>query len=296
MPRFVSTVLVCALLVVGASAPAAQSKLPGQDQSYVVVREGDQGLADHTILRPKDLASVPFQMPIVAWANGGCRDSNEEYHYFLTHFASYGFFLIANGPPGNAYHPEELTGLLAPNPQKLIDSINWAVRENRRPASQYFHRLDINRIAIMGQSCGGWEALRASSDRRVKTTVVWNSASSQDPQAAVRSVLALHAPTIWVTGGPADFTVPAQVDYEIAPSSVPAIRAVNSSAGHVGFWDAPSEYLDEPLIVGANWLRLTLYNSPDARAFLLGPGCGLCKRANWETVESKNWETFKPRS
>jgi hypothetical protein len=44
--------------------------------------------------------------------------------YFLTHFAAYGFFIVANGPPQNPYNPGELTGLLSPQPQKLIAATN----------------------------------------------------------------------------------------------------------------------------------------------------------------------------
>jgi hypothetical protein len=47
---------------------------------------GDPGLPTHTLYRPRDLS--PFgrsqKLPIVAWGNGGCRNSSGEFRNFLT--------------------------------------------------------------------------------------------------------------------------------------------------------------------------------------------------------------------
>src|SRR5438270_949875 len=114
--------VACAALLL-ALPSAARADMPGPSHAFPVTREGDPGLPDHTITRPTDLAGVGFRLPIVAWANGGCRDSNEEFHFFLTHFAAFGYFVIANGPPGNPYHPEELAGIADPQPGKITAAI-----------------------------------------------------------------------------------------------------------------------------------------------------------------------------
>jgi hypothetical protein len=275
---------------------AAQAAMPGPSHAFPVTREGDSRLPDHTILHPTALDAVGFKMPIVAWGNGGCRDSNEEYHYFLTHFASYGFFVIANGPPENAYHPEELGGLVNPQPKKLTAAIDWAIAENGRPGSKYYRRLDTRRIAVMGQSCGAWEAIDASADPRVKTTVAWNNGG--DPHAG--DVTKLHAPIAFVSGGMNDYTLAdTMLGYATVPDSIPAVHADNANAGHTGMWDDPSSpgqvtYQDEPLVVAPKWLALTLYGRQSGRRFFLGPDCGLCRRSGW-TVESKNWDKFSQR-
>lgn len=90
---------VAVLMSLLAPAAASANGIPGPNHRFAVVREGDPSLPDHTIIRPANLRAVQFKMPIVVWGNGGCRDSNEEYHYFLTHFAAYGFFIVADGPP-----------------------------------------------------------------------------------------------------------------------------------------------------------------------------------------------------
>jgi hypothetical protein len=279
------------MLALLAPAPASAADIPGPQHRFAVVREGDPGLPDHTILRPANLRAVHFKLPIVVWGNGGCRDSNEEYHYFLTHFAAYGFFIVADGPPQNPYNPGELTGLLNPQPQKLIAGINWAVRQNSDPHSQYYLRLDPHRIAVMGQSCGGWETMDASADPRVATSIVWNSGA--DPYSPA-DVTKLHAPVLYAYGGLTDYVNwDAIGSYEL--TAVPAVLADNTAAGHTGMWDDPTPpaqppgpYQNDPLLVGAQWLGLTLYGTTGGQKFFLGPSCDLCSRQGW-TVQSKNW-------
>ncbi len=283
---------VCMLLWVPAAGVA---DMPGPAHHYPVVRIGDPSLPDHTILRPADLASVDYRLPIVAWGNGGCRDSNEEFHYFLTHFAAYGYFIVADGPPQNPYNPGELTGLLHPQPQKLIAAINWAIKQNADPASPYYERLDPNRIAVMGQSCGGWETVDASSDPRVTTSIDWDC--GQDPYNP-SGVTKLHAPILYAYGGLSDYCN-GDVLSTYEATSVPTVLADNAPAGHTGMWDNPSPpaqppgpYQNDPLLVGSEWLGFTLYGQPSARAFFLGRDCGLCQRPNW-SVQSKNWSSYK---
>jgi dienelactone hydrolase len=267
---------------------AARADMPGPDHNFPVTREGDASLPDHTIIRPADVNAVPFKMPIVVWGNGGCRDSNEEFHYFLMHFAAYGYFVIANGQPQNPYHPEELGGLVNPQPQKLVAGIDWAFKH-----AAELH-LDTSRVAVMGQSCGGWEATDASADKRVGTTVIWDSgASPYHPQG----VTALHAPVLYAYGGTSDYAEAFPLASYQA-TSVPTVLASHDQAGHTGMWDDPSDgtpppgpYQNEPLVIAPHWLNFIFYGHAADRGYFLGSACGLCTRPEW-TVQSKNWDGF----
>ena len=63
----------------------------------------------------------------------------------------------------------------------MIDAINWALAENDRPASKYAKHLNSRKIAVMGQSCGGVQAIEVAADRRVTTAMIWNSGLFANP-------------------------------------------------------------------------------------------------------------------
>ena len=53
-------------------------------------------LPTHTLYYPEDLSKAP-RLPIVLWANGGCRNTSVEFTHFLGQLASSGYFVIAVG-------------------------------------------------------------------------------------------------------------------------------------------------------------------------------------------------------
>jgi dienelactone hydrolase len=201
-------------------------RLPGPHHKFPVTREGTEGLAKHTVVRPTDVAAPGFKLPIVLWGNGGCRESNEEFRYFLTRLASYGVFVVANGAPENPYRPEQLTGLVTPDSRKLVAGLDWALQ------SRFRDHLDSARVVMMGQSCGGWEAVDASRDPRVDSTIVWNNGSG----VVAGDVANLHGPTLFVSGGLLDYTLPFTLA-GYARATVPAVHADHERGEHTGLWD-----------------------------------------------------------
>lgn len=276
---------------VSSRSPSA-GQLPGPHRSYPVWRGGHASLPGHTVLRPAVLEDVPYRMPVVVWANGGCRESNEEFRYFLRTFASYGTFIVANGAPDNPYEPTELTGVARPRPELLTQAIDWAVTQNADRQSPYYRRLDPGRVLVMGQSCGGWEAVDASSDRRVTSTILWNSGTNPHHPTGVFD---LHAPLLVAHGERSDTAAQhAVATYEAA--AVPAVLISHPAGGHTNWWDdppegsAPSAAQRVPGPIAAAWMAMTLYGSEAGRRHFLGPACGLCSQDGW-SVSSKNWSS-----
>ena len=62
-----------------------------------VVIEQDPGLATHTIYRPANLTAAKY--PLLVWGEGGCAKNGLTFPEYLSEIASYGFVIVADGPP-----------------------------------------------------------------------------------------------------------------------------------------------------------------------------------------------------
>jgi hypothetical protein len=262
--------------------PGDPGDRPPLTPQYQAMYETDPGLRGHTVYRPRDLAAVSEPMPIVVWGNGACSANGTWFQEFLTPLSGYGVLVIASGTPNGS---GSTTG------DMLIDAIDWAVAENTRAGSKYFGKLDTGAVAAMGQSCGGLEAMGASSDPRVASTVLWNSGifpsgglGGVDKSALNR----LHAPIAWFTGGPSDIAYGNAVDdYQRVPSSVPSVMGHYDNAGHFNLFADP-EIERHIVTVAADWLDATLFDNAEARSQFVGASCGLCSGTEWD-MQSKNW-------
>jgi hypothetical protein len=63
---------------------------------YPATREEPASLPTHTVYRPSDLSKTPL-LPVLLWANGGCRNTSVEFTRFLGELASHGYLVIAIG-------------------------------------------------------------------------------------------------------------------------------------------------------------------------------------------------------
>jgi dienelactone hydrolase len=257
---------------------------PAMNRFYSIVREPALSLADHTVFMPADLdAFGPRTLPVVFWANGGCSPSNYGFTFLLTILASHGFVVIANG----AYYAEPGAGTVTPS--KLIAAMDWAQSsESRR---QFDNRLDLNKVAVAGQSCGGLEALVAGADSRVKTVLALNTGFFPTPLNGYgREQLAnLHVPVLWVNGGPTDVAYQNSIDnYNILLSQhKPVYLASNAHAGHSGLWFGIRDgvgntaMLAQAEAITTNWLDYFLNGNSTAASYFFGSGCGLCVQPEW---------------
>lgn len=280
--------LPCAGAATQSTPPAPRTVLPGP---HAVTVESYASLATHTAYHPADLGSwgAAKRLPIVSWGNGACARNGMAFAGFLTQIASHGYLVISVGPkavpPGPAPEPTI-------DDQLLLDAIDWAVRQNGDASSPFFNKLDTEKIAVMGQSCGGLQALAVSHDPRITTTVVWNSGAlppgSNSPalrQSAGNkdSLNRLHGPVAYFIGGPSDVAFPNAEDDFARITKVPVFKG-NLNVGHGGTYRQPGGgWFGE---VAVAWLDYQLKDSAAAAKWFVGADCVLCREPAW-SVEKK---------
>src|SRR5438067_3755989 len=126
-------------------APLAE---PGQ---YKVTSERAFGSPGHLVFRPATLDAFPNKdtLPVMVWGNGGCAIDSTRYSGFLTTIASHGFLVLGTVPQEGAPRRQA-------TPDDLRAAVDWAENENARTGSPLKGKIATDKVAVMGQSCGGF--------------------------------------------------------------------------------------------------------------------------------------------
>jgi dienelactone hydrolase len=161
----------------------------------------------------------------------------------------------------------------------LIKGLDWLAQEAARAGSRFHNKVNTERVAAMGMSCGGLMSYGASSDKRVVTVGIWNSGLVQ-PDEKIYS--GLHGSVILVTGGESDVAYPnAKRDFESLPAKVPVFYGVYPSVGHGGTYNEDNGGAYG--VAAVAWLKWQLQGDTSAkgRGFFTGNNCVVCKDPNW---------------
>lgn len=254
---------------------------------YQVTAEPAFGTSGLKTFRPSSLERFPKRdtMPVVLWGNGGCAVENARYAGFLTTIASHGFLVVTT------------TGVQqegAPRQQATADdlkaAIDWAERENARAGSPLKGKIETKRVAVMGQSCGGFMSITLGADPRVGTIGVFNSGAQAAGAGApsnfptIDALQKLHGPVLLINGHDRDFMMARSKATYDAIENLPAFYGARHGAGHTAtaYHPGGGEFAN----VASNWVRWQFKGDKKASAMFVGAKCGLCTNPNWD-VESK---------
>jgi hypothetical protein len=308
-----------AALPVSNNPPVLPAAVPLGTGPLKAIMEVDPTLAKHTVYRPNDMKKVgSVKLPIMAWGNGACAADGNAFRLFLTEIASHGYLIIANGPigPDSAQFPPVMppnrgtvpVGAGAPakppvpggmsftpptTTAQLIEAIDWAIAENNRQDSRYYGKLDTTKIAVGGMSCGGIQAIEASGDQRIKTTIVANSGlmtvpatmSGSGKPVPKESLVLMHAPALYISGDESDIAFAnANDDFEKI-NHIPVFRAYQKGIGHGGTYHDPDGGTFGKVTLA--WLNWQLKESKEAAKMFQGDKCGLCGDTQWVTSKKK---------
>lgn len=250
----------------------------------VVETNSDPGIKAGTIFRPMDLGGTE-KYPIFAWGEGGCMQNGLGQADVMGEIASHGYFVIADGTPNGTS-----SGTLGSDPvamgKPLLAYITWAIAENDKPCSAYYHSLDTTKIATNGFSCGGLMAEGTAGDPRITTWALNSSGLFSADQALYMSV---HTPVLIVLGGSADIAYKnGENDYKaISALGKPIMLFSKNGSNHGGDLSNGTGDFSKIDLAWLNWW-LKGDQTATGKGVLVGPTCTYCTdTTNWE-VKSAN--------
>src|SRR5438477_3877493 len=253
---------------------------------YKITSEAAFGSPGLLVFRPATLDAFPKKdiLPVMVWGNGGCAIDSTRYSGFLTTIASHGFLVLGTVPQEGAPRRQATA-------DDLRAAIDWAGKENARTGSPLKGKIATDKVAVMGQSCGGFLSIVLGADPRVKTIGVFNSGVQKATPGAPASPFPtsadlpkLHGPVLLINGHEPDFMMAQSAATFDMINHVPAFYGARHNAGHTAtvFHPGGGEFAN----VASNWLRWTFKGDKKAGAMFADKNCSLCANSNWD-VRSK---------
>ena len=255
----------------------------------ITVRE--KSLPEFTVYHPVNMNAAVRRsggkLPVLFFANGACMDSSIDYENMLSEVASNGYVVVAIGEMeafrGSRRGQHTSSTLL----QAAMD---WMCQQAADEHSPYYNKVDTEKMAAAGHSCGGAQVLANAADPRLKTYLILNAGMGkmEMADASAKSLKQLHAPILYLTGGPTDVAYQnAKIDYE-SIRKVPVVWADNTSSGHGGTYMQPSGGANARMVL--NWLEWQLRGKQDHEALFLRSD--LTGFDGW-TLKQKNFKSNK---
>lgn len=263
----------------------------GQGPYSAIVTESPT-LSGMTIYRPEDLNAFGTEqrLPVLLWGNGACANTTEEHKNFLNEIASHGYIVLGIGLLDQLQQRDE-SSRQRTNSSQLIAALDWIIAQDANDNSIYFEKIDTTKVAAMGMSCGGLQAIEISDDPRITTTVVCNSGvlPSRSPMASMPDLTKddlkkFHGPVLYIMGGPSDIAYNNAMDDFSRVDHVPIVMA-NLDVGHGGTYRRPHGGKYSPVALA--WLDWQLKGKQDAAKTFLGENSQLANDYEWK-IETKN--------
>jgi predicted dienelactone hydrolase len=230
-------------------------------------------------------------LPVVVWANGGCFRSDFTWGPIFERWASAGFVVLSlTDPTGSGGAGTDIFAQLgallsgqttASDHRALID---WVVAQN--DSGPYKGLLDLDRIVIAGNSCGGVTAMEAAAqDDRVAAVFVL-SGSSGLGSVNQEVVHAIHVPVGFIVGGEADVAAPNAIgDYEALEAEVPGMVVRRFEGDHITVSTDPA-IAPEIAEISLDWMDLALYGTRQAYDALTSANvCDHCTPGQWSIMQ-----------
>ena len=172
-------------------------------------------------------------------------------------------------------------------PRQLLEALDWLTDQSADAKSEYYHLVDLDKVAAMGQSCGGAQVLAVAHDPRIKTCLIFNSGMGEMAMsgASKESLANLHQPMLYLNGGTADVACEnANGDYKRI-KDLPVVK-ISTLDGHHGTYY--EKHAGAYAVAARLWLNWQLKGRVGDSALFMNDDYGKLLHPDW-TFDRKNW-------
>lgn len=208
----------------------------GGSGPYEAIVTTEETLKEFTRYRPENLKNAvknEGKLPLIVFANGGCNNTSITHEKVLSEIASHGNIVIALGPMQMSIDDRKIEKA---ETSMMIEAMDWATTQNKNEESDFYKKVDLEKVAVGGQSCSGAQVLVVAGDPRIKTYLMYNTGigNMTMADASKESLKNYHGPVVYIVGGESDIAYAnALIDYKRI-DNVPVALANLVEGGHMG--------------------------------------------------------------
>lgn len=171
--------------------------------------------------------------------------------------------------------------------KQLLEAMDWITDQNADPKSEYYHLVDLDKVAAMGQSCGGAQVLAIAHDPRIKTCLIFNSGIGEMSMsgASKENLANLHTPMLYLNGGTADVAYPNAIGDYGRIETLPIVKITTLDGHHGTYYEA---HAGKYAFVCRTWLDWMLKGKVGSSALFLNDEYEAVAFPEW-SFERKNW-------
>ncbi len=252
--------------------PFPEGDGPWAEGPFVAITVEETGPENaSTLFHPEEFAPEEAPNPIIVWGNGG--GTSPDWYTMLPHLATHGFVVIA---PNNTI----VTG------PELRAAVEWLIEQNEDSSSDFYNKLDPEKVGAMGYSNGSLAvyAMLEDPDRPELVTTVHVSGGIWVGQPH-DAILLEPGPTAYFCDG-ADTKDNCDSDYDVV--EVPVFYGtLLDDAVHISIPFPP--YSERVAGAATAWFRWHLMGQDHLESAFVGEDCELCQDPNW-SVQQKGWD------
>ena len=172
--------------------------------------------------------------------------------------------------------------------RQLLEAMDWITDQNANEQSEYYHLIDLDKVAAMGQSCGGAQVLAVAHDPRIKTCMIFNSGIGEMSMsgASKESLANLHTPMLYINGGTADVAYAnANGDWGRIADDIPVVKISTLDGHHGTYYEKNAGSF---AVVARMWLNWQLKGKVADSALFMNDEYEKTFYPEW-TFDRKNW-------